>query len=227
MGARYNAARRLKRRAFFSTASLAFFSSVTVALSFIQISNAPNNTPDLDRYLALLSACMGVFLLAISLIEWGARNAERADALHRNAERLNDFQRRLGFQLSAIETAGGSTLGANRGELAQLEEYEEIRASCAENHEPIDDERFLVSHRKSKEFLVEGKPKIGSLRAFWILLYYNLCSVWYIGIFWLILVVSLWFAPWGASDSQVVARTPKLHDAGIPQIGEASAGVSQ
>jgi hypothetical protein len=189
-GARYNAARRLRRRAFFSTASLAFFSATTVGLAFMQMIVASSGDDLLNRYLTVLSGCLGVFILAISLIEWGARNNERAENLHRNAEALNGFSRRIG-----IEARTGQIDPSREAQLQN--EYDAIKATCVENHDPIDDDLFLASQRAAPEFLVNGKQRVSNARYCFILALQSLWSVWYFGLCWILLAVVIIAAPWG------------------------------
>src|SRR5437763_4400594 len=82
-GARYNAARRLRRREFFATVSFALMSSFTVAIAFAQKIYAKPQTPA-DDYLTFVSALLGIFLLTLSLVEWGAKTGSKSDALHEN-----------------------------------------------------------------------------------------------------------------------------------------------
>ena len=60
-GARYNAARRLKRRDLFSTISLSLFSAAGVGLAVIQKIYNPQSGSSLDNYLTGLSVCLSVF----------------------------------------------------------------------------------------------------------------------------------------------------------------------
>lgn len=191
-GARYNAARRLRRRSLFSTASLAFFSASTVVLALIQSSSSGIlGSPELSRYLTLLSGCVGVFLLAISLIEWGARSSEKADNLHRNAEALNGFQRRLGVIIERDAIAGNV-----ESELREQARYDEIKATCFDNHDPIDDELFVSSHRLSPEFVGDKKAQHGRRWATWIVIRHYWASTWYFLCCWLIFIALVVKAPW-------------------------------
>lgn len=193
-GARYNAGRRLKRRELFSTVSLGMFSALSIAVAFLQrIYTAPAGTP-LDNYLTALSVCLGVFLLAISLMEWGAANGAKADTLHRNAEDLNAFQRKLAQRLAQID-AGTELIWDNVEELRN--EYEIIKGRCSHNHEPLDDLLFRAAHRASDEFLRPvGEPAVGDWEARWVALRWHFSSVWYFALFWLVIASALTLAPW-------------------------------
>jgi len=186
--ARYNASRRLKRREIFSTISLALFSSMSVAVAFVQrIYAVPASGA--DNYLTALSACLGIFLLTISLTEWGASTGAKAEALYKNAEDLNGLQRKLALQLSKLEF--GQTLGWPEVD-ALAGEYESTKSSCRHNHEPIDDSYFRAVKRASAEFLNEdGSPAIGTIAAKLVTLRWHWASLWYFASFWIVIVVAL------------------------------------
>ncbi len=193
-GARYNAARRLKRRELFSTVSLAMFSALSIAVAFIQRIYASLAGSTLDNYLTALSVCLGVFLLAISLMEWGAANGAKADALHRNAEDLNAFQRKLAQRLAQID-AGAELIWDTVEDLRN--EYEIIKERCSHNHEPLDDLLFRAAHRASDEFLRSaGESALDDWEARWVAFRWHFASVWYFGLFWLVIASALALARW-------------------------------
>lgn len=193
-GARYNAARRLKRRELFSTVSLAMFSALSIAVAFIQRIYASQPGSALDNYLAALSVCLGVFLLAISLMEWGAANGAKADALHRNAEDLNAFQRKLAQRLAQLD-AGAELIWDTVEELRK--EYEIIKERCSHNHAPLDDLLFRAVHRASNEFLRSaGESALGDWEARWVVFRWHFASVWYFALFWLVIASALALVRW-------------------------------
>lgn len=194
-GARYNAARRLKRRDWLATFSIAMFSAIGIALAVVQKVYVQKSTPELDSYITVVSACIGLFVLVISLIEWGASGAVKADALHRNAELLNQFQRKIEQDLASSSALVEPLATARR------EEYEEIKAGCAHNHEPLDDELFRAQQRLSKEFRTDCKPdgkpqmswikgKLAVLMALW-------SAAWAYLAFWVVMLFLLLNIPWG------------------------------
>lgn len=185
-GARFNASRRLKRRDWFATLSIAMFSAIGVALVVVQKVYELQPGSAVDNYITVLSACIGLFVIVISLIEWGAAGSLKTDALHRNAEQINQFQRKLGLVLA--EMADGHTPVG--GAIKQLhEEYEAIKATCQFNHEPIDDLLFKVQHRSSPEFSnSHGAASVSWLECQWIKVSSLLSSVWYFGFFWFVIL---------------------------------------
>lgn len=185
-GARYNAARRLKRKELFSTISLTFFSVITICLAVIQKIYAPaiSKSPGLDDYLTTLSILAGIFLLAISLMEWGSRNGSNADALYKNAEDLNSLQRKIKQELFRPDST--STTWEECGKLSV--EYDAVQSRCDVNHDPLDDQCFLAANRTAVEFVSKN---IGSSEAVRIKALWFLSSVWYYLIFWVVSLIAL------------------------------------
>lgn len=189
MGARYNAARRLRRRELVSTASIAMYSAISVGLVILQKTYALEAGSTLDNYITALSTLLALFILVISLVEWGARNGERSAALHNNAEDLNAFQRKIEAKLAMAngQQISDETLEGLRGE------YEAIKQRCQHNHEPSDLACFHAQHWRSREFadapinllgkyIIHARSWLGSLGLF------ALC--------WVVLAGLLFFTPW-------------------------------
>ena len=196
-GARFNANRRLKIRDWFATFSIAMFSAIGVGLVVFQKVYAVPTGSSTDKFLTVLAVSLGLFVIVISLIEWGAAGGKKAEALHRNAEQLNHFQREL--QQLLAEAADGSICEPDR--VSELrEKYETIKAECAHNHEPIDDALFVSAHRLSPQFLNEqGKPKINWWQSFLTQVRSLLASFWYFSIFWLVVGGLFYFTPWSST----------------------------
>jgi hypothetical protein len=193
-GARYSAARRLRRRELFSTVSLALFSALSIAVAFVQRVYAVQQGTAWDNYLTALSVALGVFLLAISLMEWGARNGAQADALHRNAEALTAFQLKVAQRLSELDA--GTPVAWPDVEALRIE-YEGVKRECQYNHEPLDDLQFRASKRLASEFSgPEATPEISKGRAAWVWLRWFLASVWYFALFWVVIIGSLLVSFW-------------------------------
>ncbi|MBA1293755.1 SLATT domain-containing protein [Pseudomonas lurida] len=185
-GARYNAARRLKRKELFSTVSLTFFSVITICLAVIQkiYSSEILRSPSLDNYLTALSILSGIFLLAISLMEWGARNGSNADALHKNAEELNALQRRLQREIFKLDDVPGNWSAC--GELS--DEYEAIQSRYDVNHAPLDDQLFLAERRLAPEFISKN---ISSCQERKVRVVWFFSSIWYYLLFWIVSIIAL------------------------------------
>lgn len=193
-GARFNASRRLKRRDWFATFSIGAFSAAGICVTFIQKVYEITAGTAADKYLTAVSLCLGLFVIVISLIEWGAAGALKAEALFQNAQQLNSFQRKL--EQISCEIDDGRMLSS--GEVEQLrEEYERLKLECPHNHEPIDDALFLAQRRLDSKFetLFHHSPP-SYLGAKWIWLISLLSVVWYFGAFWLGIAGLLWLTPW-------------------------------
>lgn len=180
--ARYNAARRLRRKELFSTISLAFFSVLTIALAVTQkiYSIEFGAINGLESYVTSLSILAGIFIIVVSLMEWGSRNGSNADALFKNAEELNSLQRSIHLEILKPSAAENSSWGVAE---RLLSNYEQIKSRCEINHTQLDDRYFLSRHRTSDEF---GRYNIGPCKAFLIAFFWHLSSVWYYLIFWII-----------------------------------------
>lgn len=191
-GARYNATRRLKRRDWIATFSIAMFSAIGIALAVVQKVYAPKAASDLDNYITILSVCVGLFVLVISLIEWGFSGSVKADALYRNAEQLNRLQREIGQVLTETGDLDFSAITVLR------ERYEAIKDSCPYNHEPVDDELFQAQQRLSDEYLDKnGKPRMSWLYGKWAVLMDKWSSAKAFFAFWLLILGLLAMTPWG------------------------------
>lgn len=197
-GARYNAARRLKQREAFSTFSLAALSALSIAAAVAQRIYSPVSGTALDNYLTALSIALGVFLLTLSLLEWGAAHGARAEALHRNAEDLTYFQQMLAQRLASMD--GGRIYTDEEIDRFRVE-YDTIKSKCTHNHAPIDHELFEVQHRTSPEFSdAQGHPRIGRSAAFWVRVRWNASTSWFLGLVWVAVGCALgaaWYIPKG------------------------------
>ncbi len=193
-GARYNAARRLKQRETFSTVSLALLSALSVAAAVAQRIYSPQPGTALDNYLTAVSVALGVFLLAISLLEWGAANGAKSDGLHRNAEELTAYQIKLKQTLAQIDS--GKVLVDAEVDRFRIE-YEAIKNRCAHNHAPRDDELFRVQQRRSKEFAtVQGDRCMSDMKALGIWLMWEWSTVWFFLLVWIAVAAAVSYAWW-------------------------------
>ncbi len=193
-GARFNAARRLKRRDWFATFSIGAFSAAGIAVAFVQKVYEVTAGTQADKYLTALSVCLGLFVIIVSLIEWGASGAVRAELLYQNAQKLNAFQRKLAQRLAEI--ADGRSFSSEEA-TALREEYEQIKMECTHNHEPVDDRLFLAQRRLDPEFVrLFSRVKPGWLEAKWAWILSLLSVVWYFGFFWIAIGGLIWATPW-------------------------------
>lgn len=190
--ARYNAARRLKRRELFGIISIATFSALTIVVAVVQKVFAIPAGSGLDNLLTAGSVTIGILLIIVSLVEWGSANGARAEALHRNAEALNAFQRKLALRQAQSKSADGVSAQEADGFRG---EYESIKSECCYNHIPLDDTAFRATRRKDPEHCdAAGNAKLGPVRAWFIVMLWHLHSLWYFSLCWLLLFVAIVFA---------------------------------
>lgn len=193
-GSRYNAARRLKQRESFSTFSLAMLSALSVAAAVAQRIYSPQPGTPLDNYMTAVSIALGVFLLAISLLEWGAAYGAKADALHRNAEDLTAYQLKLAQVLAKMDA--GKAVEDSEVDALRVE-YETIKDRCPHNHAPSDHELFRAQQRTAPEFgAANGKPAITDWEAFVIKARWQWSTIWLFLFIWLAVTIAGAYAFW-------------------------------
>lgn len=175
-------------REWLSTCSLALLSALSIAVAFAQKVYSPTSGTPLDNYLSSLAVGIGVLLLVVSLLEWGAGYGARAEGLHRNAELLTAFQIKVAQILALMDSGIPAT--AEAVDKLRLE-YEEIKDKCLTNHLPRDDTLFRAHHRLDKEFERDGKPVMTSLDALWTRIIWSLSEAWFFAALWLLVIVSL------------------------------------
>ena len=165
-----------------SVLSLALLSSLSVAIAFLQRIYSPEAGTQLDNYLTALAGCFGIFLLAISLVEYGARHGAKADALHQSAEDLTALQQKIAQCMAELKSGSSVTWDVVS---ALRVEYETMKSRCRENHEPIDDRLFVSQQRFAAEFLgANGEPQMNAIESAWIWSAWSLSSVWYLALLW-------------------------------------------
>lgn len=193
-GSRYNAARRLKQRETFSTISLAMLSALSVAAAVAQRIYSPQPGTPLDNYLTAVSVALGVFLLTISLLEWGAAYGAQADALHRNAEDLTAYQLKLAQVLARMDT--GKAVGDSEVEALRVE-YETIKDRCPYNHAPSDHELFRAQQRMAPELgAVNGKPVMTGWGAVVVNARWEWSTIWFFLLVWVAVALAGAYAFW-------------------------------
>lgn len=183
--ARYNSARRIRRKDIFSTLSLSLFSASIIAVAFIQKIFVISGS-SLDNYLTAISACLGLLILVLTLVEWAGGSGVKADALYRNAEELNDFQTRISIIVECEKKAPSLTV--EQYEKLALE-YAKIRTSCSYNHEPVDDTYFISKHRFSDEFRKsDNVPAMTCFESFCATLAWKFASTYFYILTWVVFV---------------------------------------
>ncbi|MCS5983072.1 SLATT domain-containing protein [Klebsiella quasipneumoniae subsp. similipneumoniae] len=144
--ARYNSSRRLKIREIFSTISIALIGLSGIALSLIQFSFGESFGKNLNNLVTAFSIVLSMLLIIISLIEWGFGAGAKSEALFRNAELLNEHERKITLFKAKI-TDGLSQEDYNKVDTLR-EEYEKIKSTCVFNHSPLDYEYHKIIRKK-------------------------------------------------------------------------------
>lgn len=203
-GARYNASRRLRRREWVSTSSLALLSALSVGVAFSQKVYAKSGTP-LDDYLSVVAMGLGVLLLVISLLEWGAGYGVRAEALFKNAELLTAFQFKVAQTLEAMNAK--VTVSLHDVDLLR-QEYEAAKDRCTTNHQPLDDALFRAQKRFDPAFRGPDKAQMGLLDALYTQVAWLVAELWFFGLIWLLVFGAIGYAFYlGSIGSPVVPTT--------------------
>ena len=193
-GSRYNAARRLKQREAFSIFSLAMLSALSVAAAVAQRIYSPLPGTPLDNYMTVVSIGIGVVLLAMSLLEWGAAHGAKADALHRNAEDLTAYQLKLAQALAKIDA--GTAVEDSEVESLRVE-YETIKDRCPYNHAPSDHELFRAQQRMAPELRAANeRPVMTRWAAIVIKLRWQWSTIWLFFLIWIVVALVGAYAFW-------------------------------
>ena len=143
----------------------------------------------IDDYLTALSIFIGIFVIVISLIEWGVNARLNAKLIWQNAEKLNAFKYRLTLWLAQAKDG----IALTRAEVAPIyDEYETIKRSCPVNHETVDYEMYLIQTSANSGFAARDKlSKYNSMKVSMVYLESLLTGIGYFLIFWLIILILL------------------------------------
>ena len=138
-GARFNAARRLRRRARLSQVTMGVISTYVVIAAltprFVDISATAS-----AAIVELVLVAASLMVLCLTLLEAGRTNIIEAERLFRSANLLSGLRNRIEAD------RGSSSLDPDKsGDYRR--EYSGLVAQWEENHEPIDDLLFQAEHR--------------------------------------------------------------------------------
>jgi hypothetical protein len=138
------------------------------------------------------SAFLAMLVLVVGIVEAASEFGTRAAMLFANAEDLNAFQSHLGgfIAASSITLQDFDKFDA---------EYQGIKKASHYNHEPADLDRFKLQHGSSPEFAkTNGDPAFSFFAALWVRAAYELQSIWWLMLLWIMaasgFVVALKFA---------------------------------
>ena len=182
--ARYNSSRRLKIREIFSTISIALIGLSGIALSLIQFSFGETFGKNLNNLVTAFSIVLSMLLIIISLIEWGFAAGAKSEALFRNAELLNEHERKITLFKSKI-TNDLSEDDYNKIDSLR-EEYEKIKSTCVFNHSPIDYEYHKIIRKRF--YIAKTTEHFSLIRELKGRLSYYLCGIWGYLLIWGVVV---------------------------------------
>jgi hypothetical protein len=167
-------------------------SALSVAVAVAQRIYSPKPGTPLDNYLTTVSVALGVFLLAISLLEWGAAYGAKADALHRNAEDLTAYHLKLAYVLALMDS--GRVVDDTAVDALRVE-YQTIKDRCPYNHAPSDYQLFRAQQRLAPELgAVSGTPVMSECRALVVEARWRLSTIWFCLLIWTVVAVAGAFA---------------------------------
>jgi hypothetical protein len=159
-GARFNAARRLGSKQYWSIASVSFLSVYGISIPILQSSLDPSACPGIVRTYSVVATILSVFILVLSLLE-GYRNYQvKAVRLYSSALDLSHLCREIEF-LRAKQMSDEELLK----DLKRLSDsYEKLIKECQENHD-IED-YLMFRAQKRRDFDLSRKHAIWDIVIF-------------------------------------------------------------
>lgn len=183
--ARYNSSRRLKVREIFSTISLALIGLSGIALTLIQYFWGASLNPNFNIFITAFSIILSMLLIIISLIEWGFASGAKSEALFRNAELLNEYERKVSLFKSSLKE---EITEDDYKKIDNLrDEYEKIKSTCVFNHSPIDYEYHKIV--KNRYYIANTSESFSFWRILKGRIDYSISSIWGYLFIWLIVVM--------------------------------------
>lgn len=136
VGARFNAARRLRSQQNWSVVTISMLSLYIVAIS---IPGVWSKVPESDtHFFPAISILASIFVIILSLLEASRGYEVKADRLHRSAMKLNEIYSEL--------LIGQQKKDANPSEI--ISRYHAEIQTCPENHDAGDDALFRAQQQK-------------------------------------------------------------------------------
>lgn len=144
-GARFNAARRLGNRQYWSIASISFLSIYGISIPIIQSFLDPNTCVSVQKVYSIVSTVSSIFILVLSLLEGSKNYQVRAERLYSNALQLSGICRQIEFLRLRKDDREGDKVT----HLIEISDaYEELILGCQENHETEDFRLFQIQNRQ-------------------------------------------------------------------------------
>jgi len=144
-GARFNAARRLSNKQYWSIASISFLSVYGISIPIIQSNLVSEDCLEIQGIYSAISIISSVFILVLSLLEGSKNYQVRSERLHKSALHLSCICR----ELEILRFGANNTEDILLHALAKISnKYENIVSDCQENHESEDYIIFRIQNRK-------------------------------------------------------------------------------
>jgi hypothetical protein len=143
-GARFNAARRLSNKQYWSIASISFLSIYGISIPIIQGALDSVICADVQRSYSVISTISSVFILVLSLLEGSKNYQVRAERLHSSALQLSGICREVEF-LKLKYKSQEVDVSSHLVEISN--KYERLILECQENHETEDFRLFQIQNR--------------------------------------------------------------------------------
>lgn len=142
---RFNAARRLSNKHYWSLASISILSVYGVSIPVIQSLVDLSQCSETNQFYSAIATVLSVFILVISLLESSKNYQIRSERMHENALIVSKFCRDIEFvrantQLSEEELATKAK--------HICDEYEHAVASCPYNHTTEDYKLCTAQYRR-------------------------------------------------------------------------------
>lgn len=150
-GARFQAARRHKKRSIASTWAVTALSMyVFSATSYLAVYDV-SQKPELENLLLLMTIVMSAFIIAFSILEQGKKHDLKAELFLKCAQEIGELRDKIEFDILVHDL---DEMEARN----YLEQYNEIVNDFSENHSETDYRTFRINIGKH-----EGQP-VYSLR---------------------------------------------------------------
>jgi hypothetical protein len=167
--------------------SIAMLTLIVIAVSLLDALHLGPFAEHSEALTSVVIAFISIFILLLSIMDSNAHRELRAHRLHESGLRIGELRGELEGLIAKSST------GEDWSAVERIRtEYERELRECQFNHEPIDDRRFMIEHRTSKEFSTEtGKPRISRAEALGIFARYLLSSAWVSLATWFLVIVIL------------------------------------
>lgn len=139
-GSRFNAYRRLKKKASLSTATISFLSVYAIVISmmpYFKCTTAQNS--NINNFFVFI---LSLIILIISLLEYSKDYSTRAERLYVCSNEITHLLNELNYYMS--KSINDDELNEKSNEISN--KYDLILKRCSENHDPVDYRLFQTDN---------------------------------------------------------------------------------